>query len=305
MDGLPLFMSALYTGLFADDVEACPVDHGEAGSRMLRSALAGASRWAVENRMIWSVTKSAVVIFTLRRRPLEESVTTFLLANQPLPVAPSYKYLGIIFQANGLFERRASSTSAAICRLVAFDRAPGPLAVLGLVRALLLSMVLYGIALWRPNEETIETLQRIILRPLRLVLGLPRTTPANDVLAEFNLPPSERARDIEILNFDRRLLSLLEGHLAADRLRELRLPRAPDRIPAVANPYAYYVNERTRSRPAHRKPRKPSMTARVNAIVRSLQAKWSEQMSPETFVRFRSVSSESFHALTGRGPPTW
>jgi hypothetical protein len=298
IDDLPLFMQAVETGLFADDVEGCPVDHGEAGVRMLRCALAGASRWALENHMIWSVAKSAVVIFTLRSRPLELSLTTFLLAKQPLPVAPSYKYLGIIFQSNGLWseqarslERRASATSAAICRLIAFDRPPGPLAVLGLVRALLVSMVLYGIALWRPNEETMANLQRSILRPLRLVLGLPRTTPTNDILAEFNLPPLERARDIELLNFDRRLLALPVGHLAADRLRQLRLPAEPARIPAVANPYAYFVNERRPS--VRRKPRRLSLTARANALIRRWQLENPEQLLLQKFVRYRSVSSES------------
>jgi hypothetical protein len=291
IDDLPVYMRDVLTGLFADDVKGCPRDHGEAGVRLLRSALVGASRWAGDNRMIWSVAKSAVVVFTLRRS-VEQSLTEFLLSSQPLPVSPSYKYLGIIFQSDGLWGeqsaslvRRASATSASICRLIAYDRPPGPMAVLGLVKALLLSMVMYAIAVWRPNHETLESLQRIILRPLRLVLGLPRSTPTNDVLAEFNLPPLERARDMQLLALEHRFAQLPAGHLAADQFRSLREPAALGYIPAVARPYDFFVRERSRRPPPKR--RRPSRpVAAVSAL------------SPVQFVRFRSVSQEAREVAT-------
>src|SRR4029079_15076819 len=139
--------------------------------------------------------------------------------------------------------------------------------------------VMYAIAVWRPNHETLESLQRIILRPLRLVLGLPRSTPTNDVLAEFNLPPLERARDMQLLTLEHRFAQLPAGHLAADQFRSLREPAALDYIPAVAPPYDFFVRERSRRPPP--KQRRPSRS--VAAVL---------ALSPVQFVRFRSVSSE-------------
>src|SRR4051794_7804645 len=116
----------------------------------------GPTRWHAHGPGTLSVAKSAVVVFTLARKPLSESVTQFLLSAEPLPIAPSYKYLGVTFQSNALWSeqadaliRRVTATSAAICRLIAYDRPPGPLAVRTLVQALLLSAVMYAFACWR------------------------------------------------------------------------------------------------------------------------------------------------------------
>jgi hypothetical protein len=172
-----------------------------------------------------------------------------------------------------------TATSAAICRLIAYDRPPGPLAVRTLVQALLLSAVMYAFACWRPNRETVEALQRVILRPLRLVLGLPRSCSASDVLAEFNLPPLHRARDTQLLVLTERLSSLPAGHLAADLLRSQRGPTMSNRIPAVARPYDYFVREK----PSRRKP--PKRRAKLPLLRVPAPSK------PAMFHRYRSVAT--------------
>ena len=67
---------------------------------------------------------------------------------------------------------------------------PSALATARLCRAVLVPTLSYGLALWRPHAEDYDALMRVLCRPLRSALGLPRSTAAVDVLAEFGIAPA-------------------------------------------------------------------------------------------------------------------
>jgi hypothetical protein len=208
--------------------------------------------------MIWSPSKSAVVTFTLKRdlKPI-----AYCLAGQDLPQPASYKYLGVIFQSDCRWSeqadaviKKARAASFRIARLIAFDRAPGPVAVLALVRSTLLPVITYALAFWRPNQLHFAKLQSLVVMPLRLALGLPLATAAVKVLAEYGLPSLQLLREFQLLAFGARCGCLQPPHPAAaiaadvasgakwvprrawsfDRRRSWLVPAPPKTFPTLA-----------------------------------------------------------------------
>jgi hypothetical protein len=219
----------VYPSFFADDGGLIPKSRGADAVRQLQLALDECTAWAAEWHMLWSPAKSAVVTFTLQRNARSSHV--FRLAGQVLPTPVSYKYLGVTFQSNcrwteqaAAVTKKARASSFAISRLLAFDRPPGPLAVLTLVRSVLLAVVMYGLAFWRPSQAAFTSLRGLVARPLRRALGLPMATPISEILSEFNLPSLELQRHYKLLNFALRCEALPShpwhpGHQLARHVR--------------------------------------------------------------------------------------
>ncbi|OXA61812.1 LINE-1 retrotransposable element ORF2 protein [Folsomia candida] len=130
-----------------------------------------------------NVDKTKVVIFAKKKSTKLLARSHFHWENQSLEIAPSYKYLGVTFSANGTFtthtlESRAKIATAAtkvwdICRK---SRVPPIDTHLKLFNSLVKSTLLYASPIWGwGQEETAEKAQSSFVRKL---LRLPPTTPA-------------------------------------------------------------------------------------------------------------------------------
>jgi len=105
------------------------------------------------------------------------------------------RYLGLIFQANGKWDRqfdavaaKTSVTANLIARINHRNRNPSPLVTSTLVRTMLIPQMSYAFPFWRPTKTQYERLLQIIAIPLRRALGMPRSSSAVRLLWEFGIP---------------------------------------------------------------------------------------------------------------------
>src|ERR1700744_5723648 len=123
-------------------------------------------------------------------------VATLELQRFTLARTQSYTFLGVVLdeqlrwreQARAVLQR-TNFAAYNIQRLIRPLGTPSALATARLCRAVLLPTLSYGLALWRPHAEDYDALMAVLCRPLRRALGLPRSTAAVDVLAEFGIEP--------------------------------------------------------------------------------------------------------------------
>lgn len=91
---------------------------------------------------------------------------------------------------------------------------------LPVVRQLVLACVRscfgYALPIWRPTLAQVKTFQRCIVYPLRLCLGLPRTTSYTGILIECAIPDVQLWMEHLVLRLARRVVLLPRGHSARD-----------------------------------------------------------------------------------------
>lgn len=193
INDLPAVCTNCIVSLFADDGAVWPIQSGTAGFSVLSSALLGLSRWSYQWRLHFS-DKSSVVVFS-PPRSRSTSFPSLVLESFVLPFSDSYPYLGIIFHhhmkwndhfihvSNGL-----SRSSFAICKLIHSTRSPNASTILSLVRSILFGRIAYGLPFWTPTSLQLQSIQSILVRPLRSVLGLHRHCSHLSIFVEFGLP---------------------------------------------------------------------------------------------------------------------
>ncbi|MFN9113037.1 MAG: RNA-directed DNA polymerase [Bacteroidota bacterium] len=212
-------------GMFADDVHVRPCKLGRQARKPLQRTLNKITDWAKRWKVEFSVSKSNIVVFTRRRRPLASS--SFVLDGVALPHVDEYKYLGLVFQKDGRWTSHAKAVqlglakaSSMIGRVIGFGRPPCAPAIRTLVIALLFSRLAYGMPVWTPeNDEQVRTFTRLICAPLRLCLGLPSSAHQASVLVEFGLPDVTRLAHTTLLRFGALCCSLPPSHPTAELLR--------------------------------------------------------------------------------------
>jgi len=131
-----------------------------------------------------------------------------------------YKYLGVIFAANGSWVQHGNAVAekAAIAanmvqRIIHRNRLPGVITIRTLIRTTVLPIITYGWPVWRPTVTMIQRYHSIIIRPLRTVLGLPRTAPTLPLLVEVAIPAINHMYHQYTIRFFNRLNALPVGHL--------------------------------------------------------------------------------------------
>jgi hypothetical protein len=191
--------------MFADDVAGWPV-HKDKQSiiskyKILRNLLLHMQQWSSTWGLDFSLTKSQILLFSNKCIPTMP-VQPLTLNTQEIGFVDHYKYLGLIFQSNGRWDRQFHSVvakSKITANLIARINhrrhlPPRPLVTSTLVKYILIPQISYAIQYWRPNKTQLRTLNQIIATPLRRALGLHRTASALRTLWEFGIPDVESIR---------------------------------------------------------------------------------------------------------------
>ena len=141
------------------------------------------------------------------------------LCNHRLKQVKSYKYLGVILNERGTFHEhsshvitKATHAAYAVGKLINKQLSPSPSIIKLLTNTIIKSVISYGIIFFIPNNKTVNTLNNLLLQPLRYVGLLPRNTHKVSLALEFNVPTFNIIKQIEIFRFFKRILSLPASH---------------------------------------------------------------------------------------------
>ena len=216
--------------LLADDIGVWARRNGDAEA--VRAAGPAISAWGSRWQAAFALPKCGyLVVSRSRDRDRLRLGPAPLLNGHPVPVVPSYRYLGLHVSQDGRWgahmaemRARASRLSFVLCAL---QREPGslpPLAVANMVQAAMLGMLGYTLPFWQPTAAEEDELMSLVVAPLRRALGLPRSTARLAVLVEFGLP--------SIADYRRERLLALGGRFAVmpnDRLAKAAWDEAADK----------------------------------------------------------------------------
>lgn len=158
----------------------------------------------------------------------------------------SFKYLGVHLQSNGRWDAQFLHVETKLRKwayrigrvIVKGSSSPSVLAVRELYQAYMLSTLSYGLPLWSPTSTQFKTLQTIMIKPLRRALLLPDSTPVDAVLAEFSTPSVISMRQLQTLQYARRLHRSAASHFTATRFRDnYAQPPPADGYIEIARPF--------------------------------------------------------------------
>lgn len=167
-----------------------------------------------------NATKSKLLAISNKRRDKQSfgahrQWRPIRLDNKQVRYVHSMDVLGITVQGNGKWQAqsehilaRAHALAHTMGRLVSRTGPPQPITIYTVVKAVLLSTILYGLCLWRPTQGTLARLDSILSWPLRYALcNRAHSVSVLGVLAEFAIPPLAILRAGQLLNFQHRLVS--------------------------------------------------------------------------------------------------
>jgi hypothetical protein len=140
-----------------------------------------------------------------------------------------YKYLGVTLHHHLQWTphvlnviKKANQASALVCRLINVRRrqAPGFKTIRLLTRMIVYTTIGYAMPLWNMTKLQCTRLLSIVTRPIRLVLGLPRTSHYRSILVEVGLPNIQSYRMMNTIMFYRRIRELPATHSIHTALQE-------------------------------------------------------------------------------------
>jgi hypothetical protein len=246
----PSFLSSrsLRAAMFADDVCAWPalsLPRLDSRFKALRVVLERCTRWSVTWRLEFSVDKSQIVLFHRKRNPPDTPAKPLMLCDRLVSFARSYKYLGVVLDANGSFRTHITQliakikhTAYQISRIFTRHKPPTPIIALKLVKAILIPQFTYGIQFITTMPKHIQSqIMQVVARPLRRALGLTQGCSAQRVLWEYGLPDigSYHARCV-LQFYNRSYSSLLSDSSALQSLLARDVQNAvsdPTRVPSL------------------------------------------------------------------------
>ena len=191
---------AIMTCMFADDVVAWPslsLSHSHPTNiRLMREYTDGVSEWTHDSGgSELSADKTQITEFSSHREESRFRSIPIEVNGRVVVRTDHQRYLGLIFQANGKWDRqfdavaaKTSVTANLIARINHRNRNPSPLVTSTLVRTMLIPQMSYAFPFWRPTKTQYERLLQIIAIPLRRALGMPRSSSAVRLLWEFGIP---------------------------------------------------------------------------------------------------------------------
>ena len=172
----------------------------------LQQSLDICSLWAESNRMTFSKDKSNILLFSNDKYCYSDPdvmcfitnirLRAFNLPEFPMSVVTNYRYLGINFNYyskdllclhwNEMIQS-AEFRAHKILRVLHSDNVPPPVGIV-LVQSILRSKISYGLPLLHSKRKDIYSkLDAITAKPLRVVLGLPKSTSTMAVLDECGI----------------------------------------------------------------------------------------------------------------------
>jgi hypothetical protein len=191
--------------LFADDGAAWPISRkGQRYASLvarLRELMPKLEAWMARWKLVFSVEKSPIVLFSNKLSSPSPPSPPLLLADRRMEFVDHFKYLGLTFQCNGRWNMqfdvvatKCKLTANLIARINSRNHPPSPTITASLVKYVLIPQMSYAFAFWRPNKSQLRILNQIIATPLRRALGLHRSASAVRVLWEFGIPSASVIR---------------------------------------------------------------------------------------------------------------
>jgi hypothetical protein len=219
---------------YADDLCLVPTQLSEPLETTLshlQDSLDICSTWAKENFMTFSKDKSNLLCFR-NIRQLDPYTTEKLkclklsaydMETFPVKVVETYKYLGIIFNSYvpKLFEYHWEDLMKSVqLRVNLVSRAikakSTPIMVgIQLVISIIRSKIGYSLSLISTTKKEIYSkLESLLIRPLKIILGLPRSAPNLAVLAECGISSIDIWKDKLTFQLAHRIAGLPQDHLS-------------------------------------------------------------------------------------------
>ena len=156
-------------------------------TKHLTVAIRHLDQWCQSSRMRFGAEKTQIVVFTLRMTPDTTPFSSLQLCNFTVAVANHYKYLGLYLTTRLTWGdtirhalKQSRRASALVIRVALASTTVCPAAIRLLVLNYILPSFSYGALFWgkatdlNPAQST--SLQAQLATPLRVSLGLPRTT---------------------------------------------------------------------------------------------------------------------------------
>ena len=178
--------------LFADDVCFWETDTDiKVLNKLAQSSLNKINAWCNINGFKMSINKSAALLFTKKRKNKQVSL---ILNNQTIEVKHQFKYLGIIFQENGLYNAHFRYVHDKCLKRINLLRmlkgtswgvSKDPL--LCIYRALIRPIIEYGMEIYfNSSDSTLKQIEKIQTECLRICAGAMRSTPINCLQVHCN-----------------------------------------------------------------------------------------------------------------------
>lgn len=151
------------------------------------------SSWSTANSLKINVNKTKAVLFRPRNRNINIR-TSLHLNNSILPIVPSFKCLGVIFEQHlswnthvEMVVGKLSQVTGVLCKLRFF--LPESIKLL-LYKSLFLSYINYCHLVWGTTTLTnTNTLYRMQKKAVRCILNVPYLTPTSPLFEKLNLVP--------------------------------------------------------------------------------------------------------------------
>ena len=204
--------------MFADDVSVNPLKKtGKIALEHLINSLPKITAWARKWKVIFSPSKSNVVIFSRKHKPPD--IPPLYLCDLQLDIVDEYTYLGMTLDSRLSWKAHAAkvtSKAKSICylisRTISRTRPPSLGAIRTLCNTLLRSSVTYGLQFWRPTQVQFQKLNSLYFMPLRRCLSLPLSTHQLSLAIECNTVPLDLYRMDMISSTIARFLLLPPSH---------------------------------------------------------------------------------------------
>ena len=210
--------------LYADDMVITPVmPHRLSDNRwqtQFQKALDMLSTWSKEARMIFSNSKSAIVVFHRTKQLPDPIKFCFEIGDFELQLRNEYEYLGVWLQQqlrwnihNAKLVKLAKQNVYLINRMVKPQNPPYFSAIRALTIGVMRARLTYAIELIRSDDRTLRRIQAALVRPTQKSLSLPfSSTHHVGTLVEMNCSSIVAYRERKIINFFDRALKLPTNH---------------------------------------------------------------------------------------------
>lgn len=188
--------------IFADDIVIlCRALSNRLGKIILQPYLKAVAKWAEKWRLKFSTTKSAAVVFSRHKRPLENP--GFKLYSQPVKHQSTYKYLGVTFDTKLNWEahveeacRKADSNGRLLLYLCRGKTGPHIKTLVCVYKALVRSILDYASpVLLSAPKYTLRRMDVIQNKYARAILQAFKSTPIAQLLLETGIEPLSLRRE--------------------------------------------------------------------------------------------------------------
>lgn len=223
--------------MYADDCAIVPRCGGADAVNALERALSAADDWGRAHGLVWGVGagKSEVVVFrpnpvsiapcrstyAANRRAVEEAAKggRFRLNNTILPVAGSYRHLGVWLTERlssvkqfEVLRRRINMVSATLSRVARQRSAFQPTHIARLISVFAVPVVMFAAPYLDFTAAQLQSLTVAALQPLRVALKLPRSAHANSLCLDFGFLPFDIRCDLALGNIFRTSWDRVNAH---------------------------------------------------------------------------------------------